>query len=135
MEALSSSMSFHIVPLVYTRAPNGQWNTFHWESHMKLLFQISCTTKMSLKFSLQLSWFSPSSYLLGCQSLLTGCCHSPFSPTQLPNSMLLLSLYLGSFLSHSPHTSAELANALHHLTFCSSSSAFFLCPKERALRF
>lgn len=135
MEALSSSMSFHIVPLVYTRAPNSQWNTFHWESHMKL-FQIGCTTKMSPKFSLQLSLFNLSSICLDyCQSLLTGCCPSPSSPTRLPNSMLFPSLDLGSFLSHSPHISAEQANALYHFTFCSSSSAFFLCPKERALRF
>lgn len=136
MEALSNSMRFHTVTLVYSRAPNIQWNTFHWKCHTKVLFQISFTTEMSLKFSLQISQFNPIIIFTWTNAkvstLATALAHSP-----LPGFVTACYSYpsiLAQFFAPQPtHLNGAGQRPLSPYLLHFIISPFF-CPKERALR-
>ena len=85
---------------------------------MKLLFQVSCKTELSLTSSLRFSQFTMQALIFdwtNCKASSLAAAPAILS-TWLAKTMSLPSLKPGSFLSCSPYTSAWQANVLYHLT-------------------
>lgn len=119
-DALNNSMNFHAVIFVYTRAPNIQWNTSLWESHMKLLFQVSYhwngsqvfTTTVTLQVLITFAWSDNQA-----SSLAAAPAHSPSLGSQRAcHSPPSISAQL--LVPQSTHLSMAGQAPLSHLTFC-----------------